>query len=325
LNQRKLAVFVVLVLALSFASVAKAGSTYTVGDVFLGVQSVGVEEFTSTGVFVQTINGGALGLYTTGMAFQNNGDLLVTNFSGGTGAQYDNSGNLLNATWATGIGAPESIAINAAGQVYVSSVGGTAITEYNSTGGAAIGTSIAGTRTDWIDLAADQHTMLYTDESGAIHSVDVVANTSNPDIAATGGRYALRIIPTGAFAGDILAANSGGANLISAGGTILHTYTWGANNGTDFALNIDANGTAFWTADTAGNVAEFDIATGTLLESWNSTGGANVFGLVVFGQQTASGGGGGGGGTGVPEPGTLTLLAGGLLSLGGFAKRRLLK
>ena len=325
MNQRKQAALAVFVLTLSFATVANAGSTYTLGDVFLGVTNVGVEEFTPTGTLVQTINGGALGTFTTGMAFQNNGDLLVTNFSGGKVAQYDNSGTLLTKSFASAsIGAPESIAIDKAGNVYVSSVDAGGITEYTSSGGAKIGTSIAGTRSDWIDLAADQHTMLYTDEGGTIHSVNVTTNTKNPDFGS-GGQYALRIIPTGSFAGDVLAADSHGANLISSDGTtILKTYTWAQNDGTDFALNIDPNGTAFWTADTGGNVAEFDISSGTLLEHWNSTGGASVFGLVVFGQQTASGGGGGGG-TGVPEPGTLTLLAGGLLSLGGFAKRKFLR
>jgi PEP-CTERM motif len=312
-----------LALALSLTAAANAGSAYQVGDVFVAVTGVGIEEFTPTGSLVQTINGGALSGFTTGMAFQNNGNLLVTDFSSGTVVQYNNSGTLLNGSFVTGIGAPESIAIDAAGHIYVSSVGGTGITEYNSTGGTAIGTSIAGTRTDWIDLAADQKTMLYTDEGGTTHSVNVATNTSNPDFSTKGGEFALRIIPSGTFAGDVLVASSSGSVLLSAdGSTILKSYSGGGVTGEDFALNIDPNGTAFWTADTNGNVAEFDIATGTLLNSWNvgSAGNGSVFGLVVFGQQTASGGGGGGtgGGSATPEPGSLALLGfglGGLLAL----------
>ncbi|MGH9357561.1 MAG: hypothetical protein ACRD1O_00095, partial [Terriglobia bacterium] len=70
-----------VVFALGLAGIAKAGSAYTKGDIFLGVDHVGVNEYTPTGTFVQTINGGGLTGYVTGMAFQNNGDLLVTDFS----------------------------------------------------------------------------------------------------------------------------------------------------------------------------------------------------------------------------------------------------
>lgn len=175
---------------------------------FVAVTGVGVEEFTPTGTLVQTNSHPSIsnGGYITGMAFQNNGILLVTGFSSGNVVQFDNAGNLLSGTWATSISAPESIAIDSTGNVYVSSVGGTGITEYTSTGGSAISTSIAGTRTDWIDLSAEQHTMLYTDEGGNIHSVNVATNTPNPDVYTNTGsgaaRYALRIIPSGTFAGD---------------------------------------------------------------------------------------------------------------------------
>ncbi len=312
-----------LLLALGLATTVNA-STYTVGDVFVAVTGVGVEEFTPTGTLVQTITGGQSG-FLTGMAFQSNGNLLLTDFSSGNVIQYDNSGNLISGTFITGISLPESIAIDAAGHIYVSSVGGTGITEYNSTGGAAIGTSIAGTRTDWIDLAADQHTMLYTQENGVVSSVNVATNTPNGAFSTLGGDFALRIIPTGALAGDVLVANDSNAILLSAdGSTILHTYTWAGANTAIFALNIDPNGTSFWTADINGNVAEFDIATGALLESWNvgSGGFGNTFGLVVFGQQTASGGGGGGGGTATPEPSSLILVGVGLAGAAVLAKRR---
>lgn len=331
MNQKKLAVLAVLVLTLCFASVAKAGSSYAVGDVFLGVTGVGVVEYTSSGAYVQTINGGALGTYTTGMSFQSNGNLLVTNFSGGTVAQYDNAGNLLNATFASGMSNPESIAIDSSGNIYVGQAGAAQINEYSSTG-TFLGSTTATTQgrgTDWIDLAANQTTMLYTSEGSKVMSVTVPGGAQNADFSNVGGvQYALRIIPTGTYAGDVLVANSSNALLISSTGTVLQTYTLPGNGGGDFALNIDPNGTDFWTADYATNtVWEVNIATGAIDAQWTSNGNCGVgaycgaiYGLVVYGQQTASGGGGGVV-TGAPEPGTLTLLAGGLLSLGGLFKK----
>jgi hypothetical protein len=315
-------VLVLTVVCMGLTGVARAGSAYTIGDVFLTGAAGTVNEYTAAGTLVQTFGGGALTGFTTGMAFQNDGSLLVTDFSAAKVVQYDNSGNLTNAAWTTGIASPESFAIDAAGHVYVSSVGGTGITEYNSTGGAKIGTSIAGTRSDWIDLGSDQHTMLYTQENSAVHSVNVSTNTANPDVANTGGPHAaLRIIGTGAFAGDILVSDesSGNPQLLSATGTVLKTYT-GGGLGQDFALNLDGNGTDFWSADTAGNVAEFNIATGAVDHSWSV--GATTYGLVVFGQKTASGGGGGGGGNTVPEPGSLSLLACGFVALASLTKLR---
>lgn len=331
MNNRKLAVLAVLVLTLSFASVARAGSAYTIGDVFVAATGVGIEEYTSAGVLVQTITDGGSGAFgsgfLTGMSFQSNGNLLVTNFSAGTIVQFDNMGNQLNGTFVTGLAAGESIAIDKAGNLYVGQANGASINEYSSTG-TFIGSTAATTQdrgTDWVDLAADQKTILYTSEGTSILSVTAggAQNTNFANGLPGSNAYALRIIPGGTFAGDVLVADSNGAYLVDATGAVIKTYTWGNNNGTDFALNIDPNGTAFWTSDVSGHVAEFDIATGALLEDWTANVGGGTYGLVVFGQQTSSGGGGGGGN--VPEPGTFTLLAGGLLSLGGFAKRRLLK
>lgn len=341
MKKYQLAAFAVMVLTLAFASEAQAGSTYAVGDVFLGVEGVGVEVFTPSGTLVQTITGGTIfaGKAVTGMAFQNNGNLLVTDFNGNAVVQFDNAGNLLNGTFATFAAGsdPESIAISSSGNVYVGqadahpSPGMGSIGAFSSTG-ASLGSITVQTQnrgTDWIDLAANQTTILYTSEGSAIKSA-TVTGTQNADFSNVGStQYALRMVPGGTFSGDVLVANSSDALLIGTNGSILKSYTLPGNAGGDFALNIDPNGKDFWTADLFnGMVWEINIATGAVDEQWScklaSGGGCGtVAGLAVFGQQTASGGGGGGGGgTSVPEPSTLMLLVGGLVSVGGFAKRR---
>jgi PEP-CTERM motif len=114
----------------------------------------------------------------------------------------------------------------------------------------------------------------------------------------------LRIIPAGTLAGDILVADSSAA-ILTDGTTILKTYTLPGNGGNDFALNLDPNGTDFWTGDfSSGNIWEVNIATGAI-DAQFSSGSASLFGLSVFGEITS--GGGGGGGT-VPEPASLLLL-----------------
>jgi PEP-CTERM motif len=316
---------VTAVLALAFAGTARAGSSYAVGDVFLGVSNGTVNEYTPTGTLVQTMSTG-LGGYTTGMGFDASGNLYVTDFSYGDITQFNNSGTVTNATFISGQSSPESLAFDNAGNIYVGDASLDLINEYNSSGTLIASTTAATENrgTDWIDLASDQQTILYTSEGTSILSVNAATDTQNTDFATglTGANaYALRIIPTGADAGDVLVADSSNALLIGTDGSLLTTYTLPGNGGGDFALNIDPNGTDFWTADfLTGDVWEVNILTGAIDEAWNSgTGGSTVFGLVVFGQQTASGGGGGTVAT--PEPGTLSLLGLGIFGLAGIKRK----
>ena len=60
--------------------------------------------------------------------------------------------------------------------------------------------------TDWLDLAADQKTMFFSDEvSHAVHRFDVSTNTPLPDFA-TGlpgaNTFALRLLGPGSQAGS---------------------------------------------------------------------------------------------------------------------------
>src|SRR5262249_52431927 len=73
---------------------------------------------------------------------------------------------------------------------------------------------------------------------------------------------------------------------LSPQGINLHTYTRTEIGETDsnglFAMTLDPDGTSFWTAGIlSGNVYHVDIATATVLGSFNS-GAGGVAGLVVY-------------------------------------------
>jgi hypothetical protein len=320
------------VAVLGITSVAQAGSTYGVGDVFVAVGSGKVQEYTPTGTLVQTMDTG-LGGFTTGMGFDNAGNLYVTDFSSNV-SEFNNSGTLVNASFIGG-GAQstaESLAFGASGNIFVGDAGLNVINEYSSAGGSSpIHSTTALTQdrgTDWIDLQGDQQTVLYTSEGTSILSVNTATNLQNAAFATSlpgSTAYALREIPTGAFAGDVLVADSQNAYLVAPGGAIVKTYILPGNLGGDFALNLDPNGTDFWTSDfNSSQVWEVNIATGAIDNMWTTAITGSDFGLVVFGQITASGGGGGTNPT--PEPSTLVLLASGLLAfaaIGGLTKFRL--
>jgi streptogramin lyase len=315
-------------LLLGFAGVAEAGSIDTLGNVFVAIGNGQVNEYTPNGTLVQTLNDTTGSFETTGMAFDSSGNLYVTNFSsGGTVSQFSSGGTLMNASFISGQANPESIAVDKTGNFYIGDASLGQINQYNSSG-VLTGTTTAARQdrgTDWIDLAADQKTILYTSEGTSILSVNTATNMQNANFAnglPGSSAYALRIVPGGAFAGDVLVADSSNALLIDTSGIVIKTYTLPGNGGVDFALNIDPNGTDFWTADeSTGEVWEVNIATGAIDEMWNAnvaaSGGSDAAGLVVFGQLTASGGGGG---TVTPEPGSISLV---LTGLAGAALRKL--
>lgn len=313
MTQKMLGALLGALLILGFAGVAKAGTIDNTGNVFLAVGNGNVNEYTPNGTLVGTFNDGTTSAFTTGMVFDSSGNLYVTNFSNGTISQLDTTGAVANASFISGQSSPESIVLDKSGNFFVGDASLGQINEYNSSG-TLIGTTTAARQnrgTDWIDLAANQTTMLYTSEGSAVKSVTVPGGSQNADFSNVGSvQYALRIIPSGADAGDVLVANSGNALLLDKNGNIIQTYTLPGNGGGDFALNIDPNGTSFWTADfSTGDVWEVNIGSGAIEQSWNSgTGTFTVFGLVVFGQQTAA----------IPtsEPGSLCLLLVGLVGAG---------
>lgn len=268
-------------------------ANFSIGDVFVSVSNGQVQWRDSSGAIkAPNLNNGSGG-FTTGMAFDSSGNLYVTNFNNNKIDVYDTTGTHIG-TFGSGYNAdPESIVFDADGNAYVGQADGTAdVLKFNSSGAFITSFDVATEErgSDWVDLAADQKTLFYTSEGTSIKRFDVSTNTQLADFA-TGlpgaNAYALRIRPQN---GDVLVADSDRVRRFDAAGTVIQDYFPPGNGGGIFALNLDPDGTSFWTADfSTANVWKIDIATGAILLTFNTgTGPDTVFGLSVFGEQTAA-------------------------------------
>lgn len=139
-----------------------------------------------------------------------------------------------------------------------------------------------------MDLAADQTTMYFGQEGGEVKRWNLATNSALSDFSSdVENAFAMRILGNG----NVLVADGADIELLNSSGTQIFSYDINTA-GLWFALNIDDSGSSFWSATTDGLVAEFDIATGAILNQWNSLGFNGTWGLAIFGEVTQGGGGG---------------------------------
>jgi sugar lactone lactonase YvrE len=282
-------------------------ATFTFGDVFAS-KSGSVREYSPTGVFVQALTSGISG-FTTGSAFSSSGTLFVTDFSSGQIITFANNAANTQGQFAAGFAfsQPEDIRFDAAGNVFISDLGGHGLRKFNAAGTAVVQSWAVGTRIDWFDIDAGQTTMWYTDESGTIHRWNLITNTALPNLCSNCGEFALRLLGDGTL---LVADGLGGVNRVNATtGAIIQSYLTGVNK-EFFALNLDPDGTTFWTGEfSTDNIYRLNIATGATVTGpfTSGSGGGSLYGLSVFGERTQVGG--------TPEPITLLMLGTGLVGL----------
>lgn len=316
----------VTALLVAMGGVAWADASFEIGDVMASTSGGHYQQWRKVaGVWtlMDTLDTGAGG-FTTGSAFDADGNFYGTNFSNdnvskftGPGTPHTHSIFLSNDSG----GHNESILFDLSGNIYIGQPDGTHdILKYDSAGNfiARFDVSISGRGTDWIDLAADQTTMYYAGEGRVISRYDVGTDTQLTDfatLAGSGNAYALRLLGDG----GLLIADSNEVKRLDSTGTVIDTYDVDGVDGF-FALNLDPDGDTFWTGSfNNDHLYRFNIATGELIDEIDTGGGGGtLFGVSVNGEITE----GGGGGHVVPLPAAawmgLTVLAG----MGAIRRRR---
>jgi len=259
---------------------------WNTGDVFVGVGDGKYNVYDNSGTFKETIDQGNHATYTTGCAFDSSFNLYTTNFSGGEVIKFDGSDPHSVLQTITATSGAEDVVFDQAGNFYVTSArSADVIHKYDASG--TFVTDYSTGESDWVDLAANQTTMFFTGESGGrVQRFDLAANTALTDFASVDPfAYALRLLPPGDGSGGLLVADSSTIKRLDGTGAVTQTYdATGQDNW--FALNLDPNGTSFWSGDlSTGNVYRFNIATGAI-EVGPIAGRA--FGICVKGEPTAA-------------------------------------
>lgn len=278
------------------ASSQSPSSTWDQGDVFTATGAGSFKVWTNAGVFKEQVTDGTG--FTTGGAFDSTGDLYLTYFSENSVKKFDQNHPhaVLQTLPSPSPGShPESVSFDASGNFYVGNADGDRrIRKYDSTGTlidtftVAVG---APRGTDWVDLLADQSTIVYTSETRTIYRYDLATRTQLADFATlpgSGFAYALRTLPPFDLSNGLLVADTSNIKRLDGTGAVAQTYdATGENNW--FSANLDRNGTSFWAGDlTTGNFYRFNIASGAIEVGPISatSSGQQLAGIVVRGEIT---------------------------------------
>ncbi len=299
---RRVTLFITAVLILACVGILispakKAGASTTVfasGQVFasVGFSNVGVYD-PSSGNLLNTLTDDTNEQFTTGSAFDANGNFYVTDDYSGDVSEFSPDGTPLGQ-FATGLTNPLSLVFDNQGDLYVGQQTTPYIAEFSPTGQrlpdiGPLATELYGD--DWIDLASDQCTLYYTSEGTDIERYNKCTNTqeSNFNAAPLAGSaaYEVRILADG----DVLVADSTAVYMLDENGNVIQSYSCDSMPGCQgqlFAVAVDPSGTSFWTGDSfSGNIWQINLATGAVMQTINS-GSGFLFGLSVDDELTVA-------------------------------------
>jgi PKD repeat protein len=270
------------------AGSATATVTVTAATIYLGASNGHILVLNPDGSTAQTLDTTLSGTIT-GMAFDAEGTLYVTDFTVGNVTRFAINGTLMG-TFGSGYDCqPESATFDKAGNLYVGLAGCKKnVLKIDPSGNLADSypVTIEDQGADWIDLSADGCTLFYTSEGTRVMRYNVCGKKQLGDFAA-GLHHALavRILPDG----GLLVSDYVDIKRLDANGVISNTYDQpGEDCWVD--LTLDPDGKTFWAADACtSHVYHLDIATGSVLKMLSPSAPANsVYGIAVNGQSGAS-------------------------------------
>jgi sugar lactone lactonase YvrE len=259
----------------SGTSCSKSTNAFASGDVFVSVGDGLVQERQPNGTLVRTLDTGkGAGSFTTGLAISG-GNLYVTDFSAQDVSKFGSDGTLIGSFGGGYDTSPESIVFDNAGNAYVGQADGSKAVLKFSPSGSSLDSFTPATGedrgTDWIDLAPDQCTLYYTSEGTSVRRFNVCTDQQLADLTTAlpaGNGYAVKVLPDG----GALVADSDAIVRLNAAGVVTQQYgTLVESPGFWFSLALDPDGTSFWAGNSVtGDVTRFDLATGSVLASFNT-------------------------------------------------------
>jgi sugar lactone lactonase YvrE len=256
------------------------GQTFARGDILVSLRSGQVQWWNADGtlnrVLVSTVPGKA-----EGMGFDAAGNLYVTHYcadlsvclTGNTVERFSPAGVSLGSFGGGYNCNPYAVAFDRGGRAYVGQADCTGdVLAFDASGGflAAFDVAPDNRGSARIDLAGDGCTLFYTSQGPNVKRFDVCSNRQLTDFNATplggGNANSLRILPDG---GVLVAVETRIARL-SAVGSLVQSYDVPGEQELWIGLDLAGDGT-FWASNNgSSNVYRFDLATGTVLASFNA-------------------------------------------------------